>query len=85
MGQLPAGPAVPVGLGWHPAADDFAAAAHAYLPAQAALATDGEPDTGPGHHLSSVGGDRRRTTRRPGGDRTIRALASQQRGVGNER
>jgi hypothetical protein len=30
MGQLPAGPAVPAGLGWHPAADDLAAA-HAYL------------------------------------------------------
>jgi hypothetical protein len=55
MGQLPAGPAVPVGLGWHPAADNLAAV-HAYLPAQAALATDGEPETGPGHHLSSAGG-----------------------------
>ena len=55
MGQLPAGPAVPVGLGWHPAADDLAAA-HAYLPARAALATDGEPETGPGHHLSGAGG-----------------------------
>lgn len=47
MGQLPAGPAVPAGLVWHPAADDFAAA-YAYLPAKAALATDGEPETGDG-------------------------------------
>lgn len=80
MGQLPAGPAVPVGLGWHPAADDLAAA-HAYLPAQAALATDGEPETGPGHHLSSAGGTGEEPPAGPAGDRTIRALASQQQGV----
>jgi hypothetical protein len=79
MGQLPAGPAVPVGLGWHPAADDLAAA-HAYLPAQAALATGGELENRPRPPPEQ----RRRTGEEPpagpAGDRTIRALASQQRG-----
>ena len=46
MGQLPAGPAVPAGLGWH-LLQMTSPMPHAYLPARAALATDGERKPAP--------------------------------------
>jgi hypothetical protein len=61
----------------HPGTVPDLAAAHACPAAKVALATGGEPETDCRRSLEQHRTDRRRTTRRPGGDKTIRAPASQ--------